>query len=387
MLAPFARAPRARFLTRLAGAGKHLVASARHRWFLDQHAQFWFTEFGSAWSPSTLRARVVELVDETPEARSFVLATNRHWPGHRAGQYVPIEIEQGGVRVRRCYSISSGGSPPGATRLTLTIQRIAGGRVSSWAHDHLLPGALLGLGRPAGEFVLAPRTTTSRPLLLIAGGSGITPIRALLRQLEADHALAGTVVIHSARDEAHAIFGRELAVMAGQHPELHLVPHRSGAAGRLDAARLTALVPDLGTREVYVCGPGGLIDVALEAATRAGAAAHVHHERFFAATPPPPTPDAAVAPQAQRVQVGPRTVAVDGAGTLLEQLERAGERPASGCRMGICNTCRCTKRRGAVLDLTTGRISSAPDEEIRPCISIPRSDLELADVPTLEPAP
>jgi ferredoxin len=69
---------------------------------------------------------------------------------------------------------------------------------------------------------------------------------------------------------------------------------------------------------------------------------------------------------------------VAGPGTLLEQLERGGERPAHGCRMGICQTCRCKKRQGTVEDLTTGRTSSEPDQEIRLCVSVARSDLDLA---------
>jgi ferredoxin len=64
-------------------------------------------------------------------------------------------------------------------------------------------------------------------------------------------------------------------------------------------------------------------------------------------------------------------------GTLLEQLERAGERPAYGCRIGICHTCRCRKRAGTVQNVLTGAVSSAPDEDIQLCISVPRSDVEL----------
>jgi ferredoxin len=73
-----------------------------------------------------------------------------------------------------------------------------------------------------------------------------------------------------------------------------------------------------------------------------------------------------------------RSVAVDGTGPLLGELERAGERPPHGCRMGICNTCRCHKQSGTVEDLLTGAVSSEPDQEIRLCVSIARSDLELA---------
>jgi ferredoxin len=71
------------------------------------------------------------------------------------------------------------------------------------------------------------------------------------------------------------------------------------------------------------------------------------------------------------------TIAPNGAGTVLEQLERGGANPAFGCRMGICQTCKCRKQSGTVRNLVTGVVSSEPDEDIQPCISLALSDLEL----------
>jgi ferredoxin len=73
-----------------------------------------------------------------------------------------------------------------------------------------------------------------------------------------------------------------------------------------------------------------------------------------------------------------RRIETEAAGTLLDQLERAGERPAYGCRLGICNTCRCRKRAGIVENALTGDVSSAGEEDIRLCVSRARTDLELA---------
>ena len=356
MFAPLSR-------SRFRDAGTRFATSAWRRWFLDRHAEFWLGQLGSTWSPSELRARVIDIIDETPDTKSFVLAPNRHWPGHRAGQFVPIEVEIDGVRVRRCYSISSGSSAPG-DRITITVKRVPDGRVSSWLHDELRAGDVIGLGRPDGDFV----ARDNAPLLLVAAGSGITPIIAILRDLEARDALRDVVLVHSAREHGDAIFGRELATLANQQPGLRLVAHRSGVSGRIDAAALRALVPDLSDREVFVCGPPGLVDVVTQTGAR-----HVHHERFVAA---PRSRPAAGGPAL--VQLRGRHVTVDGHGSLLEQLERTGERPAHGCRMGICNTCRCRKRSGTVENLLTGEVSSDPDQDIKLCVSIARSSLELA---------
>ncbi|MDQ3336565.1 MAG: iron-sulfur cluster-binding domain-containing protein [Myxococcota bacterium] len=339
-----------------------LATAAWHNWFLDRHVAFWRGELGLR---SQMSARVVEIIDETPDTRSFVLAPDRRWPGHRAGQFVPIEVEIDGVRTRRCYSISSGASAARARRITITVKRVPGGRMSSWLHDELAPGDIVGLGAPGGDFVLA----APAPLLLVAGGSGVTPIIAILRDLEARRALGDVVLVHVARSDSDAIFGRELATMARQHPTLRLIAHRSAAHGRLAARALRALVPDAAARAIYVCGPPGLVDLVTEVA----GGATVHHEAFVA--PPRARPTAATP---VTVQLRGRSLSLAGAAPLLEELERAGERPAHGCRMGICNSCRCHKRTGTVEDIVTGVVSSEPDQEIRLCVSIARSDLELA---------
>jgi ferredoxin-NADP reductase len=374
---------------RLVDTGLQLAATACHRWFLDRHAEFWLRELGSSWSFTAQRARVTDVIDETADARTLVLAPGGRWPGHRAGQYVPIELEIDGARVRRCYSISSGSAAPGARRIAITVRRVAGGRVSSALH-RLRRGAIVGLGQPCGDFVLD--TPAPKKLLFVAGGSGITPIMAMVRDLAAQPPRAGAtgspdvIVVHGSRSGHDAIFGHELASLATRFSWLQLHARRDddlGGGGRIDAAGLCALVPDLAERETYVCGPPGLMDTVAQAASDVGAGHRVHSERFV--VPILRMADAAHggddrAPGAVTVALarsGTQVVAA-GPGPLLAQLERAGQRPAYGCRMGICNTCSCRKLRGTVEDIATGAVSSEPDQDIRLCVSIARSDLELA---------
>ncbi len=345
------------------------VRTACHRWFLDRHAEFWRNELGIA---ARMRARVVEIKTETTDTRTFVLRPNRRWPGHRAGQYIPVHVEIDGVLTHRCYSISSGSSRRGAGRIAITIKRVPGGRVSAWLHDHLQPGDSVDIGEPAGDFVIADETRVARPLLLIGGGSGSTPVMAIARDLAASRTLHDVVVIHAARCDDEAIFARELAAIATAVSGFRLVAHRDVVHGRLDATLLAGVVPDLASREVFVCGPPGLLDLVVEVANVAGVP--VHHERFVAALPR--ASHASVAPVTVRLRG--RDIAVNGTGPLLAELEHAGERPPHGCRIGICNTCRCHKHSGTVEDLRTGTVSSEPDEEIRLCVSIARSNLELA---------
>jgi ferredoxin len=175
------------------------------------------------------------------------------------------------------------------------------------------------------------------------------------------------------------IFGEELADLAERHPGLQLIVRTDDEAGRplgFDEGDFAALVPDFAARTTYLCGPGALMERVEKLWHCAGASTHLSRERFA----PPARLVGARAPLAGvgvRLARSERRVTAAGEGALLEQLERAGERPANGCRIGICHTCTCRKHSGTVENLLTGEVSSEPDQDIQLCISVPRSDLDL----------
>jgi ferredoxin-NADP reductase len=354
--------------TRLRAVGTTIAK----RLMLDRQIEFWLSEIRPAWSIDELRARVISVIDETHDVKTFVLAPNGAWPGHRAGQYVPVDVEIDGTRVRRCYSISSA---PGSSRIAITVKRVGDGRVSSWMHDRVKRGDVLPLGAPAGDFVVAEEARAK--LLLISGGSGVTPVMAILRDLAKREEVRDVVFVHCARSKRDVIFARDLERLAVENPGLRIALRFDDAAdgGRLDDSTLRTFVPDFAERETFLCGPEGMMTAVAKTWTDAGIADRLHVERFVARRV------AAREPSARtnvHLTMAERTVVADGKGSLLEQLERTGETPAYGCRMGICNTCRCRKTSGAVEDMVTGEISDTPDEDIRLCTSIARSDLELA---------
>lgn len=349
---------------------QRFASTVAERLFLDRQAAFWLGELRPTWSRRNIRARVVQVIDETPDTRTFVLRPNRQWPGHRAGQHTLIEVEIDGVRLRRPYSLSSA---PADRLPAITVKRIPGGRVSGWLHDRVRPGHVIGLSPPAGEFVLPDPAPD--PLLLYSGGSGITPVMSILRDLAARDAVRDVVFVHHARSRRDVIFGRTLGALAARHPGLRLLVRLDDQGGGFDEGELARLVPDFAARQTYLCGPPGLMERAERAWDSAGAAARLRRERFVAVGAVPPPPAGAVDARIQLARSGRSFAAT--AGTLLEQLEQAGERPASGCRMGICLSCRCRKHRGSVRNLLTGAVSSIPDEDIQLCISAPCSDVEL----------
>lgn len=189
---------------RLRAARKVLESTAATRLFLDRQVNFWLGELAPAWSLSELRASVLAVVDETHDVKTFVLAPGAGWPRHRAGQYVTVNVEIDGARMGRCYSLSSA---PGDAHLTITVKRVPGGRVSGFLHDKVRPGSVLVLGVPTGDFVLGPRTPEK--LLLLSGGSGVTPVMSLLRDLSRRDAVKDVVFLHAARSASDVIFRDE----------------------------------------------------------------------------------------------------------------------------------------------------------------------------------
>ena len=348
----------------------HTIAS---RLFFDRKAEFWLQELDPSLSLHP-RARIVAIIRETADAKTFVLRPNRLWRGHVAGQYVTIEVEIDGRRERRCYSISS---PPGTGRaFSITVKRVAGGLVSNWLHDHAAAGDTLGIGEAAGDFVL-PETLPAQ-MLFVTAGSGITPVSALLEELAGRGALGDVILLHYAPTRSEVIFHDRLRGLADRHGGFRLLigfTREKGGIGRFAVERFRSLVPDFRQRETWLCGPEGLRNRVTTLWEAEGMRKRLHEERFV--TTARVTSPCGAAEVTVTLSRSGRTFVTKGSGTLLEQAERAGANPAFGCRMGICQTCKRVKRSGAVRNLRTGAISTDPDEEIQLCISIPHSDVEI----------
>lgn len=340
--------------------------------------------FNPLWSVSEVRAEVVATIRETADATTIRLRPNGNWLGARAGQYVRIAADLGGVRRSRCYSVSSSARRNDGL-IDITVKTVAGGLVSGPLSAAATPGMVVTLSQAEGDYVL-PEASLSGALpariVLVSGGSGITPNMAMLRTL-ADENYAGRVtVLHYAPTYDDVIFGMELLDIAEKHPnvEVRFALTRAAAdaddfTGHFSAAHLDALVPagELAAAEIFVCGPQALIDaVRAECATR-GLEDKLHIERFIAAA------SAAVADAVGgevRFVRAERFVVSDGR-SLLDQAEAAGLKPEAGCRMGICMSCKCTKKSGVTKNLITGELSTEAGDDIQLCVSVPMGDVAL----------
>jgi ferredoxin-NADP reductase len=367
--------------------GLRATQAVVRRLALGDQVDFWLREIDGALSVREGLARVVAIHDETHDVKTFVLSPNAQWwsaegtrapsQSHRAGQFVTVGVEVRGVRTSRCYSLSSA---PGARRVAITVKRArskAGtpGVVSSWLHDHVKVGDVLRLGPPVGDFIL-PQALPGK-ILLLSGGSGVTPVMAILRDLAARFAIGDVVFVHAARARRDVVFHRELCALSSRHAGLRLAIVTEDTDGRLDEAKLRAAVPDLDARATWLCGPPGMMAALAPIWSRAGMDGLLRTERFVGVEDAAPLAGGG-GRVTLRLATSGREIAAEGSASLLDQLERGGATPAYGCRMGICNTCRCVKRAGVVEDMRTGALSSEPDEEIRLCVSRARTDIELA---------
>jgi ferredoxin-NADP reductase len=234
-------------------------------------------------------AKVVDVRDETPRARTFVLDVP-HWPGHHAGQHVDVRlVAEDGYQAQRSYSIAS---PPEDRTVSLTVERLDDGEVSPYLVDVLRRGNGLEIRGPIGGYFVWD-VAVGGPLLLVAGGSGIVPLMAMLRRhARADaSARAGVPVrlLYSARSPDDAIYRAELDQLADP-PLVEVVftftrsapPTWTGHRRRIDRAMLESVGwPAFDAPHVYVCGPTVLVDSVASLLVELGhEASRVRTERF-----------------------------------------------------------------------------------------------------------
>ncbi|WIX88826.1 ferredoxin reductase [Amycolatopsis sp. DG1A-15b] len=313
-----------------------------------------------------IRGLVTAVRKQTPDSVTLTVKPSRAWRGFTAGQYVRLQVEIDGVRRTRCYS-PCGSQYDGELEFTIKEQ----GLVSGHLNRAIGVGSVVNLSTPDGGFTL-PAERPDR-VLLIAGGSGITPVLAMARTLVAEGHPGEIVFVQYSNGPADALYRTELAELAARHPGLrvvHAYTHSKGGDlnGFFSPEHLARVAPWFRDAETFVCGPKPLMD-----AVREELGERVHTEEF---TPPALTFDTGNAEGQVRFKRSGRECANSGK-PLLEQAEEAGLSPEHGCRMGICFSCTQLKTAGRVRNARTGEVSGDDNEEIQLCISVPVGDVEI----------
>ena len=325
-------------------------------------------------------------------------------PPFKPGQFLTFTVEAPGGpgetaarRITRCYSLSDAPAPD---QYRVTIKRVGAptdhpdwppGVSSNHFHDHVQTGDILELRAPSGHFFIDAGSDV--PVVLIAGGIGITPMMSMLRWCVQAQPGRTVHLYYGVRNGAEHAFKADLQALAAAHPQVRLqvvysqpAPQDQAGvdfqhAGRVDLALLQHTLPH-GRHQFYLCGPGAMMESLVPALAQWGVPeADIHYEAFGPASVRLPSAAAQAAPPTGPFEVrfkrSARTVRWEEAeGTLLDFAERHGITVESGCRSGGCGSCETRLVSGAVA------YAAAPDHDPQPghclpCVARPASDLVL----------
>lgn len=340
---------------------------------------------------------VLEVIRETADAVTLRLGNPDDTPfAVVPGQFFTVCVDVGAEHLRRAYSVSS--SALTTDSVDITVKRVAGGRVSNWLNDEVRPGARVFVLGPSGSFIVRPDPAVARRLVLIGGGSGITPLMSIARTLLAVEKDTHIALAYGNRSEADIIFGAAISELASQYGARFSVLHTlekpgdawSGGRGLLDGKELLrqlATLPEaMHGQDVhyYLCGPEPMMNAAKTALhdVHGVALARIHEERFVN---PQARSDEATGAASAAVTIEvtlakkPHRVTVAPGQTILEAGLKAGLQMPFSCAMGGCAECQMKLVDGEMVMAEPNCLT--PEERaqglVLTCVGRPKTALRL----------
>jgi 3-ketosteroid 9alpha-monooxygenase subunit B len=334
-----------------------------------------------------LELQLAEVIDETSDARSLVFKVpeGAQIPAdrlrHAPGQFLTLRIPSDRTgSVARCYSLCS--SPFTDDALVVTVKRTAGGYASNWLCDNAHPGMTIHVLAPSGTFV--PKTLDT-DFVLMAAGSGITPMMAILKSALSEGS-GKVVLVYANRDEKSVIFASTLRELSATYPDRFTAVHWiETVQGLPSAAALGTLVAPYAGREAFICGPGPFMVAAEAALVAAGAAPNRIHIEVFKSLDSDPFAKVVVEDREGDESPATAVVTLDGEthevrwprqAKLLDVLLDKGLDAPFSCREGHCGACAVLLKNGDV-DMEVNDVLEASDLDeglILACQSRPKSD-------------
>lgn len=327
------------------------VMQYKPQWIREDFVDFIAEKINPVWAWKKVKASIVDVQMLSADFYQIQLQPNHNFRAclFSAGQSVLVTVVIAGVREQRSYSIvkiTEHGN------VVIAVKRQ--GKVSN-ALTRLAVGSVVEISQVQGDFTL---DSSVAPILLLASGSGITAIYSLLQQAIRQK-VSQIDLIYFSRDDA---FDAELQQLAEQHPQLQYHHFNTQSQKQhLTAELLESTVPDFQQRQSYACGAKGMMQSLNQIYQGLGISDQLKQEYFQVVVDETAAVQPVVFLRAQQ-EFAAKT-------NLLESAEQAGLRPAHGCRMGICNTCTCTKVSGSTKNLLTGEIDHDSNTQIKLCIS------------------
>ena len=338
-------------------------------------------------------AAVDPLTDDSAAVTFTVPAELRETFAFSAGQWLTVRLGE----ERRSYSICApAGRPP-----RIGVRVLAGGAVSGQLVHSLSAGDVLDVQAPSGTF--SPDTTVAADHVLVAAGSGITPVLSIAASVLEGHPDSTVTLIYGNRRSDSVMFVDDVADLKDAHPArmrlVHVLSREPQEvelfSGRLDAAKLRALLPatvDVGSVDHWwLCGPFGMVTDAMAVLDELGVdPAAVHRELFFVGEDPPQQGRPADAPVGVGAEVtvvldGRRTVSTVAPGvTVLDGAQRNRPDLPFACKGGVCGTCRALVTEGAVTMRRNYALEAAEVEQgyVLTCQAVPTTDVVTVDFDT-----
>lgn len=313
---------------------------------------------------------ILDVTRETADCISVSFAVPdalRSTFAYRAGQYVTLRADVGDRELRRSYSLCSA---PHEGEWRVAIKRVEGGMFSQWAHALLRAGDTLDVLPPDGHFVYIPQADQARRIVLLASGSGITPVFSILKTaLEAESRSVVTLVFGN-RSVKEIIFREQIEDLRDRFlSRFQLIHTLSGevqeapiANGRIDGQKIASVMPHLidplGVDELYICGPGAMIEAAASACEAAGVPPLKIHKELFGVPGVAAIAGAPIAADSTTDECAVVSVIADGierelrvafkGGSVLDAVLASGMDVPYACKAGVCCTCRAQVLEGEV---------------------------------------
>lgn len=307
-----------------------------------------------------LSLKVREVVKETSDTVTIYFEQPEPYLEYVPGQYISVILELGGKEVRRSYSLCT--SPFTDPHPGITVKRVKGGLVSNYLNEQIRPGKTIEIMKPLGHFTTDFHSKNKNHFVMVAGGSGITPIMGITKSVLVNEPESKVTVIYSSRSEEQIIFKKQWDELEAKYEGKLKVIHNlsqpssnwTGLKGRLNSQTVKTILseinyPELEASKYFVCGPDGVMDAAILALTELGVDKKIiHKESFFLdleAKEEDLKSKGKLSPELTReievtVEGQSYSFEVPAGKTILEAgLDRDINMPYS-CQSGLCTACR-----------------------------------------------
>ncbi|OTG65859.1 ferredoxin reductase [Acinetobacter silvestris] len=345
---------------------KSLLSSLAEN-ILDQNAaNFWLQKINPLWSVHQALGKVVQKEYTATDTVCLTLQTNRYFNQGQAGQHHPVIVEYKGRRYERTYSLTT----LDANHVLLTVKKVEQGIVSQYLTEQAKVGDVIEFGQPYGDMLITP----DQPILLLAAGSGITPMFSLIKALTNTKKKSAQPIqlMYWVKKHADVAFKQYFKQLAEQNSnfKFHVFYTQEERGDTRLNEQHVDLIQDLASHTVYACGPSGFVSKAEVLFTDA----QIFKSEAFSLTP-------MISDDVGFIQVtltkSNKSISIPKGQSILAGLEQQNIKPEYGCRMGICNKCVCNKAQGATKNLVNGSENTEPGNPLKICVNTAQTNLVI----------